>query len=265
MTKYLYGVELYSVKDELERDFQGTLKKVKTMGYKGVEFAGEMTHPASVVKQALDEVQLICCGWHTPWSAVQDDRLEATIDYFKTVGNQYVIIPGLPEDMMNSREKIIETAAVFNAIAARLGEQGMQLGFHNHAGQLKLYADGACPLTVLFDHTDDSVIVQIDNGHVVNGRGFDLMKLVRRYPGRLKTVHLKPYDLKKGAAEPEKGYQTMIGEDDVPWSDFMRECQISGGTEWFIVEYESPEMYAELDGVRICLERLMTMEKEGRI
>jgi sugar phosphate isomerase/epimerase len=56
----------------------------------------------------------------------------------------------------------------------------------------------------------------------------------------------------------------MIGEDDVPWHKFMTMCREIGGTEWYIVEYESIELYPEFEGVEKCLQALKKMEAEGK-
>ncbi len=265
MGQYTYAVELYSVKDALSADMAGTLKKLKAMGYEAVEFAGDFVHTAAEVRRALDEAGLACCGWHTPVEYLADDRFDATVAYFKTVGNENVMIPGLPEEMTGSREAWLQTAALFNRYAARLAEHDLRLGYHNHVDEVALYTGSRdCPLTVFGDNTDASVILQMDNGHVLNGRGYPMLDLIRRYPGRFLSVHLKPYSLAKGAADHEAGYQTMIGEDDVPWKDFMALCRSVGGTRWYIVEYESP-LYPELEGVERCLNALRDMEKRGEI
>jgi sugar phosphate isomerase/epimerase len=266
MSKYRYGVELYSVKDELARDLPGTLKKVKAMGYGGVEFFGGFTHSAADVKKAMDEAGVVCCGWHTPWSYVQEDMIDATVEYFKAIGNKYVIIPGMPDELTATIEASIQTAGLYNKIAAKLASHSMRLGYHNHASELHFYPGTTqCPFTAFFDHTDPSIIVQMDNGHVINGRGIGILSLLRRYPNRYTTVHLKPYSLEKGAVEANDGYNSMIGQDDVPWMEFMSICRTTGGTEWFIVEYESAEMYPELEGVDICLKVLKDMEASGII
>lgn len=266
MSKYRYGVELYSVKDELAKDMPGTLKSVREMGYLGVEFFGGFTFTAEAIKKELDANGLVCCGWHTPWSYVQDDLFDATVTYFKVIGNKNVIIPGIPDVMTENMEAAVKTAGLFNKIAEKLAVHGMRLGYHNHASELKFYPNSSdCPFTALFDNTDPSIIVQMDNGHVINGRGIGILSLLRRYPNRYVTVHLKPYSLEKGAVSAEDGYNCMIGDDDVPWMEFMSICSTTGGTEWFIVEYESASMYPELEGVKVCLEVLTAMEADGVI
>lgn len=266
MTKYQYGVELYSVRQALAQDMPGTLARMAEIGYQAVEFAGEIKYSAAQIYKELQKNALGCCGWHTPYQLLSDDKLAETAEFFQAIGNRYAIIPGLPENMIYGLDNIKRTAEWFNQLAEKLARYQINFGYHNHADQLRLNPDGqGCPLTDLFDRTVEQVVVQIDNGHVINGRGFDLMQLARRYPGRLKTVHLKPYSLARGSQDPNAGYQTMIGEDDVPWSEFMQFCQTDGGTKWYIVEYEALEMYSELDGVSICLDRLLEMEKQGLI
>lgn len=268
MSKFKYGVELYSVKDELKKDMLSTLQRVKDMGYEAVEFAGGFQHTADEVKKALDETGLICCGWHTPWQYIEDEAFDKTVEYFHTIGNPYVIIPGLPQEMRGSREVWLNTAKLFNAAAKKLATEGLRLGYHNHAAELVPFTKDSdeCAFTTLFDNTDESIIVQMDNGHVVNGRGIDMLSLLNRYKGRFTTVHLKPYSLEKGAQKAEDGYLTMIGdaEDDVPWSEFMTLCSEVGDTKWYIIEYESIRLYPEFDGVDLCLKALKKMEAEGK-
>ena len=67
------GLELYSVRKEFANDPAGTLQAVKTMGYEGVEFAGSPTLSGSALRRLLDENGLVCCGWHTPFAAVQPE------------------------------------------------------------------------------------------------------------------------------------------------------------------------------------------------
>ena len=69
-----------------------------------------------------------------------------------------------------------------------------------------------------------------------------------RYPGRCRTIHLKPWN-----ADPEKGFKSIIGEDSVPWRDIFEFCQTKGNTDWYIIEYECPEIPA-LEAVKQCLD-----------
>jgi len=94
--KQRFALELYSVRHDLANDFEGTLKAVKALGYEAVEFAGDYVHPAEKVAAALNEIGLLCCGWHTPWSYVQEDKLDVTIAYTKPSATAASLSPGCP-------------------------------------------------------------------------------------------------------------------------------------------------------------------------
>lgn len=84
------------------------------------------------------------------------------------------------------------------------------------------------------------------------------VSILKQYPGRANTVHLKPYSLKAGKDDPHLGYRLLIGEDDVPWKDVLKLCE-QGGTEWYIVEYES-DAFPPLIAVEKCLEGLKKVQ-----
>ena len=111
------GLELYSVREAFAGDPPGTLEAVAQMGYTGVEFAGPAVASGGELKAMLDEAGLVCCGWHTPWAAVQEDRLEETIALNAAVGNRYVIIPGIPRQLTAGREDWLKLAASLDASA----------------------------------------------------------------------------------------------------------------------------------------------------
>jgi sugar phosphate isomerase/epimerase len=254
--KQRFGLELYSVRGDLERDFVGTLQAVKDMGYEAVEFFGAYARPAEEVAAALTKTGLVCCGWHTPFDHVQDDRLDAAIAYNKAIGNRNIVIPGLPRENTASPEAWRKTAEFFNGLSRELTLQGMTVGYHNHSSEF-VKLDGQTPYDIFFDNTDRAVVMQLDNGNALSG-GADVCAYVRKYPGRARTVHLKPYSLRDG-------FDTMIGRDDIPWTEFMGLCQSVGGTQWYIVEYESEKLYEPLEGVRLCLDALRQMQREGKI
>ena len=104
MSRLPVALQLYTVRDVATEDFVGTLGQVADMGYEGVEFAGPPNNSAEELKGYLDDLGLPCCGWHTPFALVQDDKLESTIEFNKTLNNEFVIIPGLPGDQTQTRD-----------------------------------------------------------------------------------------------------------------------------------------------------------------
>ena len=256
------GLQLYSVRHDLDADMPGTLAAVAQMGYNGVEFAGAPQHTAAAYKAQLDALGLACCGWHVPFDLVQDDALDETIAFHHALGNDKLIIPGIPEELRQSRDDWLKLADFTNRLAARLAPEGMRTGYHNHWHEFTPL-DGESPWDTFFGNTDASVIMQFDTGNAIFGGG-EPVETIHKYPGRAVTVHVKP--MMKGLLDgrghdyPHPAFDPVIGEDDTDWAAFFNACETVGATEWYIVEYEN-EAYTPLDAVERCLQALRKMGK----
>ncbi len=251
MQRLPIALELYSIRDELFLDLLGSLKKVKAMGYDGVEFFGGHGFPAEEVVEALAETGLSICGWHTGWDMLSKEKIDDTIAYNKAVGNKYIIIPGIGG--LNTAADWHNFAKEVNRIAIKLKEHGMATGYHNHAFEFQP-VDGELPWEIFFKSTSQEVIMQIDTGNAASGNA-DFREWVKKFPGRSKTVHLKPYSMKDG-------FDTMIGTDDTNWGEAYRICRDLGGAEWLVVEYESDKL-PQLEGAQKCIEALRSLEAQG--
>ena len=252
-----YAVGLYSVRDELTKDLWGTLRKVKAMGYDGVEFYGGYRHTAQEVKAALDDTGLVCCGWHSGWDALSDEKFISTVTYNKILGNTEIVIPGLPEEMRNTKAACLETAKAFSEAANKLAYYGMKLAYHNHNWEFTPL-EGGLPIHYIYDNSCESVGLQLDNGNAWTASpDTDVYDPIVRYPYRMRTVHHKPFSLKDGHA-------TMIGEDDIDWSKVFKLCREHQNIEWHIIEYEC-EKYTQFEGIEKCIKALRKLEKEGKI
>ncbi|NMB45703.1 MAG: sugar phosphate isomerase/epimerase [Firmicutes bacterium] len=250
------GLQLFSVRHDLEKDLRGTLQAVAKMGYEGVEFFGFPKHPARELRALLDECKLACCGWHMPFELVQDDKLDETIAFNRELGNKYIIIPGIPEESRRSRSDWLKLAAFFNELSEKLSSHGMVTGYHNHHVEFAPL-NGEQPWDTFFGNTDKAIIMQLDLGNAMLG-GADVISILEKYPGRATTIHLKPYCFAVAKDDPHAGFQPLIGEDDVPWHKVFELCE-SGGTEWYIIEYES-DAYPPLEAVERCLTGLKKVE-----
>jgi sugar phosphate isomerase/epimerase len=228
------------------------------MGYVGVEFAGPPKHSAEVLRDLLKQTKLVCCGWHTPFNLIQDDKIDETIAFNKTIGNRFIIIPGIPAELRKTRADWLKLAEFFNRLAAKLAPHGMLTGYHNHNIEFTPL-DGEQPWDTFFKNTRKEVVMQLDTGNAIYGNG-DVVAILKRYPGRATTVHLKPYSKKAAKDDARLGFRPLFGDDDTPWDQVFRLCETSGGTEWYIVEYES-DAYPPLEAVKRCLDKLKAMGK----
>jgi sugar phosphate isomerase/epimerase len=239
------GLQLYSVRNECEKDLPGTVAAVAKMGYRAVEFAGYYGRDAKTLRKLLDEHGLKCCGTHIGLETLLGDNLPKTIEFNQTLGNKFLIVPGLGEKYTKSRQAWQDTAALFNELADKVKPHGMRVGYHNHTIEFT-ELDGELPWDTFFGKTKKEVVMQFDTGNAMQGGG-DATVYLKRYPGRAATVHLKSFSKAKPNA--------LMGDDELPWPKIFELCETSGGTEWYIVEYES-DAYPPLVSVQKTFEVL---------
>ncbi len=215
------------------------------MGYKGVEFAGYYDRTAKQLRKMLDDNGLKCCGTHTAMDTLLGDNLAKTIEFNKTLGNKYLIAPALPGKYRESHQAWIDTAKLFNEIAAKVKPHGMLVGYHNHSVEFTAM-NGELPWDTFYGNTKKEVVMQLDVGNAIGG-GVDPLPYLYKYPDRAITVHVKEYC----QADPN----ALVGDGDVNWRAFFALCRAVGSTEWFIVEYERKGA-PPLECVEKCLNNL---------
>jgi sugar phosphate isomerase/epimerase len=242
------GLQLYSVRQDCAKDLAAVIEAVAKMGYQGVEFAGYHGKSASELAAMLKANGVVCCGTHTGLNTLLDDQFEKTVEFNKAIGNPNLIVPGLPHDRVATRQAVLDTAKLFNELAAKAKPLGMRIGYHAHGGDFKKF-DGETVWDLLFSNTSQDFVMQMDVGNCLGGGG-DPYVTLKRYPGRSLTVHLKEHG-KKGVP---------VGEGDVKWDEVFQICESVGGTEWYVVEQESYNA-SPLESVNRCLQNLRKMGK----
>ena len=243
------GLQLYSVREDCKRDLPGTIAAVAKMGYKGVEFAGYYDRTAGQLRKMLDDNGLVCCGTHTGLDTLLKDNLARTIEFNRTLGNKYLIVPGLPEKYRSSHQAWLDTAKLFNELAEKVKPHEMLVGYHNHSIEFTAM-DGELPWDTFYGNTRKDVIMQIDVGNAIHG-GADPLPYLYKYPGRAFTMHVKEFS--------KTNKKALVGEGDVNWKAFFALCKAVGQTEWYIVEQES-YAYPPLECVQRCLRNLRKMK-----
>ncbi|RKU24529.1 sugar phosphate isomerase/epimerase, partial [Candidatus Poribacteria bacterium] len=201
------ALQLYSVRDDCAGDLSLTLQAVAQMGYEGVEFAGYYDRTAEELRDMCDDLGLKVAGTHTGLNTLLGDELAKTVAFNQTLGNPYLIVPGLSEEYRNSQQAWLNTAKIFNDIAEKIADQGMFTGYHNHTVEFETL-EGKIPWDTFGSNTREDVVMQIDIGHTLRASS-DPVSFIQRYPGRSKLVHIKEYASTNGEA--------LIGEGEIPW------------------------------------------------
>jgi len=240
------GLQLYSVRGPLAKDFEGVIAQVAEMGFEGVEFAGYYGRTAEQLRKILDKNGLVCCGSHVRGGELQPQNLKRTIEFHKTLGNKFLIKPSGAGG--RTKESWLEAAKRFNDIAERLAPHGLYTGYHNHAAEFRPM-DGSCAWEIFFKNTSERVCHQLDTGNCMGGGG-DPCKYIKMFPGRTRTIHLK-----------EHGGPGDFGKGDVPWQEVFRLCETVGGTEWYIVEQERYKQRPPLEAAKQAADFMRQMGK----
>ncbi len=239
------GVQLYSVREQCAKDLPGTLAAVAKIGYKGVEFAGYHGRTAKDLRKMLDDLGLVACGTHTPFESVQPDKIAETIDFNRTIGNKFLIVPWMTG---KTKQEWLDKAKLFNELVDKVKAQGMYVGYHAHAHDFDKL-EGESAWDIFFGNTKPEVVMQLDTSNCREG-GADPVAVLKKYLGRGLSIHLKA----NGG-----GPEAVIGEDKVDWKSVFELCESKGGTQWYVVEHESSK--DPVDAVKRSFETLKKMNK----
>ena len=253
MNRENIALQVYSVRGDLEKDFFGTLRAVKEMGYAGVEFAGLYGNDPEQVRSFCEEIGLTPLSAHVSIQDFMAD-MDGVVDTYAKVGVQYVAIPWLGEEMRPGREGYAAFKESVALISAKLKEKGIILGYHNHDFEFEKL-DGEYLLDIMYrDMSSDVLVTQLDTCWV-NVGGENPAAYVAKYAGRIPTIHLK--DFRGSKSENMYGLIGVEGSDTkADDTKFMltpvgKGCQDfkaivaagdAGGAKWYIVEQDEPSL-----------------------
>lgn len=223
------GVQLYTVRNLLEEDFEGTLEAVAEIGFHEVEFHHYFGREPQQVKDLLEQLGLDAPAAHFPWDSFREDH-ESVIETAKAVGHRYVLLAWLPPEDRATIDQYRELAAFCNKVGETSKSAGLQFAYHNHDFEF-LPVEGQVPFDVLLAETDpDLVEFEIDLFWIVKG-GHDPLDYFDNHPGRFTLCHVK--DMAAG----EKMVDVGAGELDFA-SIFARSDQ--AGLEHYFIEHDEP-------------------------
>jgi sugar phosphate isomerase/epimerase len=252
------GVQLWSVKDDVKQDFEGTLATLAALGFEGVEFAGEFgrfaNDPAGL-RAFLDKQKLQCAGAHLDFAALSAERFRQTTAFYQAVGCRNLVIAW--DKRGASLEGAAAIARELAALSGKLAPLGMRIGYHNHAQEMT-GAPGRTPWDVIAGGTPREAILQQDIGWTVFA-GKDPVALVKRYPGRTLSAHFKAKLAEGSTGKP------IIGQDRTDWPAVYAAARGEGGAEWIVLEQEEyPDGMRPLEAVAASLRGLKGVMSDSR-
>lgn len=241
------GLELYSVRDELKKDPESTIRSVAQMGYQCVEFYApyyewDLTQ-ARQTRQLLDDLGLKCYSTHNNEDFLQPPKIEHARDLNLILGSKYIVQAW--SDPKTNPDDWKKVADNLNAAAARLAPDGLKVGYHNHDAEWKPVG-GKRPMDILAANTNPAIMLQLDVGTCL-AAGADPVAWIRSNPRRIRSIHCKDWSPKSG-----EGYGVLFGEGAADWKGIFLAAETVGGVEYYLIEQEGSR-FSELETVRRCL------------
>lgn len=271
--KDILGIQLYTVRDDMQRDPVGTLKQLANIGYRNVEHANYIKrkfygYSARDFKNILDDTGIKMISGHVAfglndWDSSDQkftDQWKYTIQDAVTAGQKFLITPWMNEDVRTDYNKLMQLLNLFNKSGELCKKSSLQFGYHNHDFEFNTKVKGRLLYDIILDHTDPQHVVQeMDIGNMFNGGGRPL-EVLKKYPGRFKMMHIKD-EIKSKQGEMGDNYEsTILGKGVLPVKEIIDFARKSGGTEYFIIEQES---YQNRTPIECSKEDYIVMKKWG--
>ncbi len=242
------GVQLYTVRDLMKNDFEGTIAKVAQVGYKEVEFAGYFGRTADQVRAVLEKNGLKAPSTHVQYDEL-DEKFPSVVDFSKAIGLEYIICPWIPEELRKSPDIWKQASEKFNKAGEQAKAAGMQFGYHNHWFEF-IETDGKLPYDELLKLCDPNLVKMEMDLCWITAAGSDPLKYFNEYPGRFPLVHVK--DLKTKPKVTTGGAQnfgdtvdlTEVGSGIIDWKRIFAQSD-KAGIKHYIVEHDHPKQPIE--------------------
>lgn len=233
------GMQLYTVRTDLEKDFAGTLSKVAAIGYTEVEFAGYFNHTPQQVKAALTANGLTSPSAHVDYGSLAADKLPAALDAAHAIGHTFLVNPWIDESIRSQPGSWKRIADTYNRAGEASKKAGIQFAYHNHNFEFAP-VEGKLPYDVLLEECDPALVKMELDLCWISAAGRDPLDYFKRYPGRFPLVHVKGLSrlTPGGASTPiDKLLPTIadVGSGDViDWKRIFAHASEAGIRHYFV-------------------------------
>jgi sugar phosphate isomerase/epimerase len=249
------GLQIYSVRNELKEDLEGTLKQIAKIGYKWLELAdydnGKFydKSPAEF-KKLTDDLGMEIISSHTgvEIKGVDMSNAEKLADAHAELGLKYVIKPWLIEERRVSADSYKKVAEELNKIGEVMKSRELKFGYHNHDFEFK-NVEGQIPYDILLNETDKELVTFEIDLYWIKKAGKDAVEYFKEYPGRFELYHIKDMD------NTEESYFTEIGTGIINFRELFAYKDLAG-MKYFFVEQDNYRNYSPLESIKISFDYL---------
>jgi sugar phosphate isomerase/epimerase len=246
------GLEMYSVRNTMAKDLNGTVRAVAAAGYQGLEFYAPYYDwtPAQAkdMRKLLDDLGIRCFSTHNDSAFFSPEKIGHAREVNLILGSKYMVMASSHEGATQDAWK--KVAELLNTASDTLAADHLGVGYHNHQTEWKP-VDGVRPMEILAKNTKPTVMLQLDVGTCIEA-GSDPVAWIKANPGRIRSMHCKEW-----SPEPGKGYSVLFGEGVAPWKQLFAAAENGGGIEYYLVEQEGSR-FSEIETAQKCLQAFHT-------
>lgn len=222
------GVQLYTVRDQMQKNVDATLARVSGIGYKEVEFAGYFNRTPAEIAARLKSTGLRAPAAHISLNEIRNTWSQ-TLDMASTVGHEYLVCAWI-DDKERTTDGFKRVADDFNRAAEQARAHKIAFAYHNHDFEFKALG-GVLPYDMLLAACDPKLVQMELDLYWINKAGHDPLMYFARHPGRFPLVHVK--DMKRD------GSMTDVGAGALPFGKYFAAAK-QGGIKHFFVERDNP-------------------------
>lgn len=239
------AVQLYTLRESLDADLDGTLARLSKLGMRFVELAGTYGLSDEEFQSKLSAHSLVPISTHLGIDVSLGD-IPRSIELAKLYGYKFVIVPWVPES--EYKDGWANFARKMSDALASYHEAGLHFGYHNHAFEFKKQTDGSDFFT-FWQTASEDLIAEFDLYWLATG-GQNPAEWIAKYPYQATHLHFKDRD-------KETGEIREVGKGDLDWPGIIKACQ-AASTQYAIIEHDEPKI-DPVESVRISLEYLMSL------
>jgi sugar phosphate isomerase/epimerase len=244
------GLILYTVRQDMQKDVDSTLRTISEMGYNWIEAANYSNGLFYGLKPAEFRKKVESFGMKFLSShngGLNKDNIDKVVADCSEAGLKYVVLPSLPGEWGKSLDGYKQAADFFNLAGGKCRKAGMKFGFHNHTAEFKPI-DNQIPYDILVKNTDPkSVVFELDLCWITAG-GQSAVDYINKYPGRYELWHMKDMGTDKRDA--------TMGEGTIDFKPIYAVAKKSGMKYWF-VEQDNCKTHTPLESAKISREFLL--------
>lgn len=225
------GIQLYTIRDMMSEDMEGSLAKVAEVGYKEVEFFNYYNRSATDVKNMLDQNGLITPSIHVSLEQIQGDALKEVIDYSSVLGQKYITLAWFRENDRQTLDQFKGYVDLFHQVGKECKKAGIKFAYHNHEFEFRAI-DGVEPYDLFLDNVSGDLLTMEMDLYWIIAAGRDPLEYFDKYPGRFEMCHLKDLSADRN--------MVYVGDGTIDFDRILAQAG-KAGLKHFFAEHDRPE------------------------